>query len=138
MRAMSRAPLRSRKRRSHRADEPGKVPQRGGPFFPTRIPGVRIAYVGSQSDAATEMQAYWESRGAKFVRFALDGSAEADGLKSILGRADVVFHSAEDITPQIRQELMAFCERAERPLILLDENSMSGLAEALRAWCPIS
>jgi len=135
---MSRVPRRSPKRRSHSDGQPGKVPQTDGPFVPTRIPGVRIAFVGRQSDAATEMQAYWHSRGATFMHLALDGSAEATRLKSILSHADFVFHSAEDITPEIRRELMAFCERAEKPLIMLDESSLSGLTEVLRACCPIA
>src|SRR5262245_42208419 len=118
MRAMSRVPRRSRRRRSHRSSEPGKVSQSDGPFFPSRIPGVRIAYVGRQSDVATEMQAYWQSRGASFVHLPLDGRGEAISLK-ILSDADVVFHSAEDITPEILRELRAFCERAEKPLIML-------------------
>jgi len=134
MRAMSRVPRQSRRRRSHRSSEPGKVSQSD---FPSRIPGVRIAYVGRQSDVATEMQAYWQSRGATFVHLRLDGRGEAISLKSILSDADVVFHSAEDITPEILRELRAFCERAEKPLIMLDENTLSGLTEALRAWCPI-
>jgi len=135
---MSEVPRRRRKRQSHFPGEPGQVPQTAGPSFPTRIPGVRIAFVGRQSDAATEMQAYWHLRGASFVHLALDGNAEATRLKSILSHADVVFHSAEDITPEIRRELMAFCERAEKPLIMLDESSLSGLTEALRAWCPLA
>src|SRR5262245_21376063 len=138
MRAKSRVPRWSSRRRSHRSSEPGKVSQSDGPFFPTRIPGVRIAYVGRQSDVATEMQAYWQSRGATFVHLPLDGRGEAKSLKSMLIGADVVFHSAEDVTLEILRELRAFCERAEKPLIMLDENTLSGLTEALRAWCPIA
>src|SRR5262245_33229145 len=102
MREMSQVPSRSRKRRSHPADQLGRVARSDGPFFPTRIPGVRIAFVGSQSKAAMEMQTYWQARGASFVHLALAEGAGAMGLKPLLSVADVVFYCAADISPEIR------------------------------------
>ena len=134
---MSLAPRRPRQRRSRAPTQFGRAAATAGPLFPTRIPGVRIAYVGSHSEAAAEMQGYWQSRGASFVHFALDGNAEALELQTILSHADVVFHSAGDATVEFQRELMTVCERAEKPLIVLDESSLSGLTEALCACCPI-
>src|SRR5262245_7029564 len=135
---VSRVSRGSRKRQSRQPARQREGTSSDGPFAPSRIPGVRIAYVGRQTDAAAEMRAYWQSRGATFVHFSPDRGGEAIGLKSILSHADVVFHSAEDITPEVRRDLMAFCEHAEKPLIMLDESSLSCLIEALRVCCPIT
>jgi len=94
--------------------------------------------VGVQSQGIGEMQIYWQSRGAVFVHCALDTIGQAAALSAILRRADVVFHSLEDIGADTRRTLMAFCERAEKPLIPLAESSLAGLRDALGTWCPLT
>jgi hypothetical protein len=83
------------------------------------------------------MQVYWQSRGAIFMPCALDANGQPTRLSLILTRADVVFH-ALDVSPETRRYLMAFCERAEKPLIPLAEISLAGLRDALGSWCPLS
>lgn len=74
-------------------------------------PGVRIAYVGGQSQAIAKMQLYWQSRGAISMHCALDANGRPAGLSFGLKRADVAFHSLEDISAQTRRYLMPSCER---------------------------
>jgi len=105
--------------------------------FPSRIPGVRIAYVSGRSEAVRDIEVYWQSRGAIFIHCAVDGGAGATGLNPVLNRADIVFHSAEDTSPEVHRQLLAFCDRAEKPLITLHESSLSGLTEALVVWSPL-
>ena len=133
---MDRTP--ARRRRSTLARRGAEVPDKHVPFSPTRIPGVRIAYVSGQSQAIAEMQVYWQSRGAIFMHCALDANGQPAALSCVLARADVVFHSHEDISAETRRYLMAFCERAEKPLIPLAESSLAGLRDALGSWCPLA
>jgi len=123
-----------RKRRSAFAKDADTTSPR---YFPSRIPGVRIAHVSGRSQAVNDIEVYWQSRGAIFMHWAIEGGGGATGLDPILNDADIVFHSADDINPEMRRQLVAFCERAEKPLIALDESSLSGLAEALLAWSPL-
>ena len=113
------------------------MPDPRAPVIPTRIPGVRIAYVGGPSPAIGEMQVYWRSRGAIFMHCPLDAGEQPAELSIILKRADVVFHSLEDISAETRRYLMAYCERAEKPLVPLAESSLAGLRDALGTWCPL-
>jgi hypothetical protein len=99
---------------------------------------VRIAYVGGHSHAVGEIEVYWQSRGAIFMHCALNADGQAADLSAILKRADVVFHSLEGIGAETRRYLMAFCERAEKPLIPLAESSLAGLRDALGTWCPLA
>jgi hypothetical protein len=84
------------------------------------------------------MQLYWQSRGAIFMHCVLDTNGQPAGLSFVLERADVVFHSPEEISAQTRRYLMASCERAEKPLIPLAESSLAGLRDALGTWCPLA
>jgi hypothetical protein len=92
--------------------------------------------VGGQSQAIGEMQLYWQSRGAIFMHCVLDANGQPAGLSFVLERADVVFHSLEEISAETRRHLMASCERAAKPLIPLAESSLAGLRDALETWCP--
>jgi hypothetical protein len=94
--------------------------------------------VGGQSQAIAEMQLYWQSRGAIFMHCALDANGRPAGLSFVLKRADVVFHSLEDISAQTRRYLMPSCERLEKPLIPLAASSLAGLRDALGTCCPLA
>jgi hypothetical protein len=73
-----------------------------------------------------------------FRHFALDANGRPAGLSFVLKRADVVFHSLEDISAQTRRYLMPSCERLEKPLIPLAESSLAGLRDALGTCCPLA
>jgi hypothetical protein len=90
--------------------------------------------VGGQSQAIAKMQLYWQSRGAIFIHCALDANGRPAGLSFVLKRADVVFHSLEDISAQTRRYLMPSCERLEKPPIPLAES----LRDALGTCCPLA
>ena len=69
---------------------------------------------------------------------ALGAGGPAADLSTILKRADVVFHSLEEVSAETRRYLMAYCERAEKPLVPLAESSLAGLRDALGTWCPLA
>jgi len=105
---------------------------------PTAIPGVRIAHIGGSNQAVGEIRTYWQSRGAVFMHHSFEVEHDHTALGSILTCADVVFHSSSDASPQTKHQIALFCERAGKPLIPLEDTSLSGLEEALGAWCPIA
>src|SRR5262245_20907810 len=123
--AGSRKPRKQRSVPAKHADEASRH------YFPSRIPGMRIAYVSGRAEGVKDIEVYWQSRGAIFMHCPVGGEAEATGLNPILNLADIVFHSAGDTSPEMHKHLLAFCERAEKPLITLNESSLSGLTEAL-------
>jgi len=103
----------------------------------TWIPGVRVAYVGGGSEAVNAMAHYWQARGATFIHCAAGGRGATIDLGRNLECADVVFHAPEEVSPELRRELVSFCERAEKPLIALDQTSLSDLEAALGSWCAL-
>ena len=59
-------------------------------------------------------------------------------LDSILACADVVFLSSTDASAQTKHYLVLCCARADKPLIPLEDSSLSCLEEVLEEWCPIA
>jgi hypothetical protein len=95
---------------------------------PARIPGVHIAHVGGRSAAIDPIRAYWQARGAVFLHHSTEPD-EPSGLEEILARSHIVFHAGADA--DLGRHLERYCERVEKPLILLEENSVWALAKAL-------
>jgi hypothetical protein len=112
---VDRTPIRRRRQRSPLARRGPEAPDTPRIVQPHADPGVRIAYVGAQSQAIGEMQVYWQSRGAIFMHCALEANGQPAGLSFVLQHADVVFHSLADVSAETRRYLMEYCERAENP-----------------------
>ena len=131
---MSKQATRAIRRRAGRDSAPPK-PRSPVSSGPARIPGVHIAHIGGPAAAVEPIRAYWQARGAVFMHH----SPELDGqrpLEEILERSHVVFHAEEGTgaDPTLRR----YCERKERPLILLEENSVWALAKALATGLPLA
>src|SRR5262245_14483469 len=105
---------------------------------PTAIPGVRIAHIGGSNRTVGEIRTYWRSRAATFLHHSIEEEHDQTALGAILTYADIVFHSSCKASPQTKRHLALFCERAGKPLIPLENTSLSCLKEALGAWCPIA
>ena len=98
---------------------------------PARIPGVHVAHIGGLAAAVEPIRAYWQARGAVFLHHSLE-PGEQRLLEEVLERSHVVFHAGAG------RDLERYCERAEKPLILLEENSVWALAKALASGLPLT
>jgi hypothetical protein len=67
----------------------------------------------------------------------LAGEPAADGLEPLLEWADIVVHSEEGISAPMWRRIQTYCDRAEKPLLAVDGQRASGLADALVGWCPL-
>jgi len=131
---MSKRATRATRRRSGRDSAPPKASCEAS-AGPARIPGVHIAHIGGPAAAVEPIRAYWRARGAVFMHHSLERD-EQRRLEEILERSHVVFHAgtSADLSPTLQR----YCERKEKPLILLEENSMWALAKALATGLPIA
>jgi uncharacterized protein DUF2325 len=105
---------------------------------PARIPGVHIAHIGGHASAVAQIKAYWQARGAVFMHHNFEPGEQRARLEEILGRSHVVFHAVAGVSLQLGRNLEKYCERAEKPLILLEENSMWALTKALATGLPLA
>jgi hypothetical protein len=133
------------RKRTRRSPERASALPRGGPARPerpgfafrSRIPGVRIAYIGPRNAAVDEIGAYWRARGAAFAFHAPGADGSLGGLGQVLERADIALVAAGGLGPDAERRLEACCGRMERPLITLEEGSLSAVEQALRTWYPL-
>jgi len=123
---------------SHSQETSALASRQQDPSHPTAIPGVRIAHIGGKLGAVVNIRTYWQSRGATFMHYSFEEGQDQAALGAILARADIVFHSSHDTSPRTKHHLAIFCERACKPLIPLEDSSLSSLEEVLGTWCPIA
>jgi hypothetical protein len=60
---------------------------------------------------------------------------EQGRLEEVLARSHIVFHA--DVDTDLSRRIAKYCDRAEKPLILLEENSVWALAKALSTSLPL-
>ena len=125
-------------RPSHRRRITDLSPHQEEPSHPTAIPGVRIVHFGGRSGGIEDIRAYWLSRRAVFMHHSFEEVRDLAALDSILACADIVFLSSTDAPAQTEHYLALCCERADKPLIPLEDSSLSCLEEVLGEWCPIA
>jgi hypothetical protein len=131
-----RAAVASRGRSAQRRAPPPTP--RSAPSGPARIPGIRIAHIGGGSTAVEPIRAYWQARGAVFLHHSLEHDEAQSRLEEVLARSHVVFHVHAAASSELGRNLRRYCERAEKPLILLEENSVWALAKALETGLPLA
>jgi hypothetical protein len=83
------------------------------------------------------IRAYWQARGAVFMHHSLQPD-EQRRLEEVLERSHVVFHALEATVAGVAPTLQRYCERKEKPLILLEDNSVWALAKALATGLPLA
>src|SRR5262245_50829644 len=117
---------------------PAALPNRSSSAWrgPARIPGVHIAHIGGQAAAIEQIRAYWQERGAVFMHHRLEPGAEDARLEEVLGRSHIVFHACSGAA-QLGRMLERYCDRTEKPLIRLEENSLWALTKALADGLPL-
>src|SRR5262245_47687682 len=118
---MSEQAARAARRRPRRDDTVRKAVSQVS-SGPARIPGVHIAHIGGPAGAVEPIRAYWQARGAVFMHHGLEAGGQRR-LEEILERSHVVFHAHEGVGIDVGATLQRYCERREKPLILLEENS---------------
>ena len=104
---------------------------------PVRIPGVHIAHIGGQPVAVEQIRAYWQERGAVFMHHCLEPAEQHAKLEEVLGRSHIVFHVHSGASAWLGRTLERYCDRAEKPLVLLEENSLWALTKALADGLPL-
>jgi hypothetical protein len=105
---------------------------------PARIPGVHIAHIGGHTAAVEQIRVYWQERGAVFMHHCLEAGEPDDELEEILARSHIVFHAClSGAGVQLGRALERYCDHAEKPLILLEENSLWALTKALSVGLPL-
>jgi hypothetical protein len=72
------------------------------------------------------------------MHHSLDLGEQQGRLEEILNRSHVVFHAPLGARAEISRDLERYCQRAEKPLILLEENSVWALAKALATSLPLT
>jgi hypothetical protein len=104
----------------------------------TRIPGVRIAYVGDRPGSIERIRDFCQRRGADFVYH--DGGIEESParLDQLLGRADVIFYPVDCISHEAALHLKAHCKLSEKVSIPLRNASISAFRRAVRNWCGLT
>lgn len=125
-----------RQRTSRRIAPP--VAARNGRSGPSRIPGVYIAHIGGQDATVEQIRAYWQARGAVFMHHSLESGEQQIGLEEVLERSHIVFHAPAEASSGLSRDLEKYCKRTEKPLILLEENSVWALARALATSLPLT
>ena len=128
---------RTARRRQVRRIAPGEAP-RDAPSGPARIPGVHIAHIGGRAAAVEQIRAYWQARGAVFMHHSLESDEQQARLEEILERSHIVFHVHAGTSSGFGRDLERYCEHVEKPLILLEENSVLALAKALATGLPLA
>jgi hypothetical protein len=131
-----RATQAARRRSVRQTAAPSATPHDAFPR-PARIPGVHIAHIGGRSEVVEPIRAYWEARGAIFMHHSLEAPAHHRRLEEILELSHIVFHACAGSGCPFSPSLQRYCERAEKPLILLQENSVLALAEVLATGVPL-
>jgi hypothetical protein len=126
----------TRRRRTQRIAQPAA--NDGCAAAPARIAGVHVAHIGGQDATVAQIRAYWQSRSAVFMHHSPELGGQLARLEEILDRSHVVFHAPAGANSQLRRDLERYCERAEKPLILLEENSVWALAKALATLLPLT
>jgi hypothetical protein len=121
-------------RGSNRSVAPAEEAAQG----PARIPGVHIGHIGGRIGAVAGIQAYWLARGAVFLHHSLEPGQHLSRLEEILERSHVVFHVRVGTGCEFARSLERYCERRDKPLILLDANNVAALAEALATSLPLT
>jgi hypothetical protein len=104
---------------------------------PARIPGVRIGYIGGRTASVEQIRAYWQARGAVFMHHSLEAGEPQSRLEEILERSDVLFYAPGSTRSKFERSLEVYCERTQKPLILLNGHSLLALADALATSLPL-
>ena len=73
-----------------------------------------------------------------FIHHSFEEDQDRAALDSILAFADVVFLSSTDASAQTEHYLALCCARVDKPLIPLQDSSLSSLEEVLGTWCPMT
>ena len=104
----------------------------------TRIPGVRIGYVGARPGSIERIRDFCEKRGAVFLDY--DGGLEGSPLRldQLLDRADVIFYPADCVIHEATLHVKAHCKRADKPSIPLRNASISTFRRAMKSWCGLT
>jgi hypothetical protein len=125
--------MNKRASRRRKADQRIARPKtmREAPTGPVRIPGVHIGHFGGASATVEPIRAYWQARGAVFMHHSLEPTEPQSRLEEMLARSHIVFLADASASAQLDRSLRRYCERTAKPLILLEENNMSGLMKAL-------
>lgn len=119
-------------------DAPSAAPKDSNVAVITRIPGVRIAYVGGRPGVVERIEEFCTMRGATFAHH--DGGLEESParLDQILTGADVIFYPVDCISHEAVLHVKAHCKRSETPAIPLRNASISTFRGAIRAWCGLT
>jgi hypothetical protein len=116
----------------------GVAPAQATGSGPARIPGVHVGHIGGRISAVAEIRAYWLARGAVFLHHSLDPGEHQSRLEEILERSHIVFHARAGAGCELGRSLERYCERRDKPLILLEANSVAALADALATSIPLT
>jgi hypothetical protein len=135
---MSKRPRRSLERALSQERTSASHREGNGFVHPSRVPGVRIVYIGRPTAGAEEIGAYWRARGATFVLHRPGVGTGGGELDRVLERADIVFLAADCVDRETERRIEARCDRLERPMIVLDEGSLWAVEQALRMWHPLA
>jgi hypothetical protein len=92
----------------------------------------------TRTAAVAPIRAYWQARGAVFMHHSLEPSGQQGCFEEILERSHIVFHARASANPEFGRSLERYCERTEKPLILLEADSVWALAEALATSVPLT
>lgn len=104
----------------------------------TRIPGVRIVYVGGRPGVIDHIRDFCTLRGAVFQHH--DGGIEQSPVRltEVLSSADVVFFPVECVSHEAVLHLKAHCKSRNIPLVPLRNASLSTFRSGMRTWCGLS
>jgi hypothetical protein len=72
------------------------------------------------------------------MHHSLEAGEQQGRLEEILERSHIVFHADGGATSGFGRDLVRYCERTGKPLILLEGNSVVALAEALATSVPLT
>ena len=72
------------------------------------------------------------------MHLSFEEGQDSAALDWILSCADIVFLSSTDASAQTEHYVALCCARADKPLIPVEDSSLSSLEEVLGTWCPMA